>query len=87
MEPILIQIQPGGSSEPDTPHDGEEFGYVIGGTVFLHLGNQKFRVRKGESFYYKPSWSTTFLTNQVPCHGSLGLLTAEFLVSWFKNYL
>jgi transcriptional regulator with XRE-family HTH domain len=30
MEPILIQIQPGGSSEPDTPHDGEEFGYVIG---------------------------------------------------------
>lgn len=55
MEPILMRIQPGGSSEPDSPHDGEEFGYVVAGSVFLHLGNQKLKVKKGESFYYKPS--------------------------------
>ncbi len=55
MEPILIQIQPGGTSESDDPHDGEEFGYVIAGSVFLHLGNEKLRVKKGESFYFKPS--------------------------------
>lgn len=55
MEPILMQVEPGGSSEPDDPHDGEEFGYIISGFIFLHLGNQKFKVKKGESFYFKPS--------------------------------
>ena len=35
-----MQIQPGGASEPDDPHDGEEFGYVMSGTIILHLGNQ-----------------------------------------------
>ena len=55
MEPILMQVHPDGTSEPDDPHDGEEFGYIMSGTVFLHLGNQKFKIKKGESFYFKPS--------------------------------
>ena len=63
MEPILIEIEPGGASEPDDPHDGEEFGYVMSGTIFLHLGNQKFKVKKGESFYFKPSL-VHFISNE-----------------------
>ena len=63
MEPILIEIEPGGASEPDDPHDGEEFGYVLSGTIFLHLGNQKFKVKKGESFYFKPSL-VHFISNE-----------------------
>ncbi|NLN42390.1 MAG: cupin domain-containing protein [Clostridiales bacterium] len=63
MEPILIEIQSGGASEPDDPHDGEEFGYVMSGTIFLHLGNQKFKVKKGESFYFKPSL-VHFISNE-----------------------
>jgi transcriptional regulator with XRE-family HTH domain len=55
MEPILITIAPNGSSEIDNPHEGEEFGYIISGSVFVHLGSHKFRVKKGESFYFKPS--------------------------------
>jgi len=55
MEPILMSIEAGGSSEEDEPHDGEEFGYVISGTVNLYLGNNKYKVRKGESFYFKPN--------------------------------
>ena len=55
MEPILIKIHPGGTSEIDSPHDGEEFGYMISGSLCLHLGNEKFKVKKGESFYYKAS--------------------------------
>jgi len=43
MEPILIEIESGGASEPDDPHDGEEFGYVLSGTIFLHLGNQSLK--------------------------------------------
>ncbi len=63
MEPILIEIEPGGATEPDDPHDGEEFGYVMSGTIILHLGNQKFKVKKGESFYFKPSL-VHFISNE-----------------------
>ncbi len=54
MEPILMEIRPGGKSKEILPHEGEEFGYVIQGIIDLHMGNLKHRVKKGESFYYKP---------------------------------
>jgi len=52
MEPIRLTIAPGGSTYPDNPHEGEEFGYVLRGSVDIHLGNHTVRARKGESFYY-----------------------------------
>ena len=55
MEPIIINLGEGISSEPDNPHEGEEFGYVLGGSILVHLGSRKFRARKDESFYFKPS--------------------------------
>jgi len=57
MEPILITLSPSGSSETDDPHEGEEFGYVVSGGITVCLGTQKFKVKKGESFYFKPSVS------------------------------
>ena len=53
MEPIRLSLSPGGSTYPDNPHEGEEFGYVLAGTRILHLGKKKYKVKKGESFYYK----------------------------------
>lgn len=55
MEPIRVTLDPGGSTYPDVPHEGEEFGYVLQGTVTLHVGKQVFKAKKGESFYYIPS--------------------------------
>lgn len=55
MEPILITLSPCGNSEIDNPHEGEEFGYVVSGVITVCLGTQKFKVKKGESFYFKPS--------------------------------
>lgn len=53
MEPILINLEPGGATKIDDPHDGEEFGFVLAGSVNLHLGKQVFKARKNESFYFK----------------------------------
>ncbi len=53
LEPILVTLQSGAETEHDDPHEGEEFGYVLSGTVALHLGEHKFRVRRGESFSFK----------------------------------
>ena len=52
MEPILLTLEAGGSSCPDSPHEGEEFGYVLSGSIAIHLGNRVFRAKKGESFYF-----------------------------------
>lgn len=55
LEPILVTIPPGVSGAPDDPHEGEEFGYVLSGGVTLVLGEKKHRVKKGGSFYFRPS--------------------------------
>lgn len=57
MEPILLTLEPGGSTYPDNPHEGEEFGYVIKGAIVLTIGNNSYKVKKGESFYYVASKS------------------------------
>jgi transcriptional regulator with XRE-family HTH domain len=54
MEPIMMTIEANGQSALDEPHEGEEFGYVLSGNIILHLGSKKHRVKKGESFYFKP---------------------------------
>lgn len=53
MEPILMEVGAYGKTKEDFPHEGEEFGYVINGSIFLHIGKAKYKVKKGESFYYK----------------------------------
>ena len=42
MEPILITLE------------AEEFGYVLQGSICIHLGNKTYRAKKGESFYFTP---------------------------------
>lgn len=51
MEPILIELNSGGRSFEVNPHSGEEFGYVIEGSIILVLGDNEYVVHKGETFY------------------------------------
>ncbi|GFI62067.1 HTH-type transcriptional regulator PuuR [Clostridiales bacterium] len=51
MEPILIEIPNGGKSFSMAPHGGEEFGYVVDGTATLVVGEKKYIMKKGETFY------------------------------------
>lgn len=53
MEPILMTLMPGCGSGVDLPHDGEEFGFVLDGTVQLTLGKTKHLVKAGDSFYFR----------------------------------
>ncbi|TLC97731.1 helix-turn-helix domain-containing protein [Robinsoniella peoriensis] len=55
MEPIRLTLEPGGSTYPDNPHEGEEFGYILQGNITLHIGKRIYKVKKGESFYFNPS--------------------------------
>lgn len=40
MEPIIINLEAGGQSTIDDPHNGEEFGYVLEGQVTLVLNKK-----------------------------------------------
>ena len=62
MEPIIIELLPNGKSYEDDPHEGEEFGYVLSGSINLHIGNKKYKVKKNESFYFKPH-SVHYISN------------------------
>lgn len=55
MEPIRLTLEPGGSTYPDNPHEGEEFGYVLNGSITIHLGSKTYKAKKGESFYFIPN--------------------------------
>ena len=53
MEPVRLTLKPGGSSDTHLPHAGEEFGYVLKGTVRVFYGGKTYTVRAGESFYFQ----------------------------------
>ena len=54
MEPILVTIEPEGRTYPDNPHEGEETGYVLEGTITIHIGKKSYKAKKGESFLIAP---------------------------------
>lgn len=53
MEPILITLESKSKTKLDTPHEGEEFGYVLKGRPHLIYGKQCYKLKSGESFYFK----------------------------------
>ena len=55
MEPILVEMAPGGETDEDDPHEGEEFGYVLAGSLKIVIGDRVERVKKEESFYFRPN--------------------------------
>lgn len=58
MEPLIVQLQENPEKEISA-HDGEEFIYVLNGTVLLELGSDKFELEPGDSAYYlsnTPHW-------------------------------
>lgn len=64
MEPIRLTLEPGGSTYPDLPHEGEEFGYILRGSIAIHLGNKIYRAKKGESFYYSANTKHYITANE-----------------------
>lgn len=53
MEPTLIEINPSGESVEVSPFDGEEFGFVLEGELELSFGEDLYRLKEGESFYFR----------------------------------
>ena len=44
-------------------HEGEEFGYVLSGSIQIHVGPKIYKAKKGESFYFTPHASHYITAN------------------------
>lgn len=53
MEPHLFRIEPEAESGGAYSHEGEEFLYVIRGQLTITLDDQEFKLRAGDSFYFR----------------------------------
>jgi transcriptional regulator with XRE-family HTH domain len=53
MEPFLIDVKPqSGNPPPLSGHEGEEFIYVLSGTIQISYGKNCYELDTGESIYY-----------------------------------
>ena len=52
MEPLLFELEPNSSTYVDTPHEGQEFGYIIEGEIQVIIGKKTYVCKKGETFYF-----------------------------------
>lgn len=75
MEPILLTLEPRGSSHEMLSHQGEEFGYVLKGNVTLVRDNKKYKLRAKDTFYINGKKSH-YLYN----HGN-----SEALILWITT--
>ena len=51
MEALMVQLEEDPSPDVSV-HDGEEFIYVLDGTVVLKIGDEEFDLEPGDSVYY-----------------------------------
>ncbi len=53
MEPFIIDIKPGEEGEMiSSSHEGEEFIYVLSGSISVTYGNETILLNTGDSIYY-----------------------------------
>ncbi len=57
MEPILLTLRPHKKSSTITAYHGEEFGYVLKGTITIVQGKNKYKAKAKETFYLDGSKS------------------------------
>ena len=55
LQGLVVELEPGGHSEGDITHDGEECGYVIEGEMELIVAGKLHRLSSGSTFSFKSS--------------------------------
>jgi transcriptional regulator with XRE-family HTH domain len=77
MEPFLVTLEPTDIEEERSTHDGQEFIYVLEGTMEVRLGDEIHLLEPGDAIYYDST-----VPHLVKCHGDrttkiLAVLHAE----------
>ena len=69
MQPFHTTVPPGGGTHENYSHPGEEFGFVLSGTLTLTLGSDIHELKTGWAVYFSSliphSWENN---GNEPCH-------------------
>jgi len=60
MEPFLLTFDPQTPPGPPITHEGQEFVYILDGSIELYYDGQRHRLEKGDSAYIKSTMPHTF---------------------------
>lgn len=55
MEPMIVELEPSESGPELVVHDGQEFNYVLEGTVSVILRDREYILEAGDSIYFNPA--------------------------------
>jgi transcriptional regulator with XRE-family HTH domain len=64
MEPFLVTLQPAVTEEERSTHDGQEFIFVLTGSMEVRLGEEIHVLEPGDAIYYDST-----VPHLVKCHG------------------
>jgi transcriptional regulator with XRE-family HTH domain len=53
LECHINHIEPGARSDGDLQHDGEEFGYMLEGSIELTVGGRRYLIETGDAFCFR----------------------------------
>ena len=80
MEPIRVTLDAEGSTYPDRPHEGEEFGYVLSGSITIIVGNRSIKAKKGGCLLLYPGFGALYQSRRKNRrHILMGQHAAHFL--------
>lgn len=52
MEPFIVNVEYTGDEQTLSHHEGEEFLFVLDGTVVLRYGSESYTLKEGDSIYF-----------------------------------
>jgi len=66
MEPFVIDVYPSSANDINlSSHEGEEFIFVLAGSIEVSYGRESYQLSKGDSIYYD-----SIVAHNVHCHGN-----------------
>ena len=71
MDPLLVTLDSKDEDPPTVTHAGQEFNYVLEGSIRVTLGDKTFVLSPGDSIYFDPSLPH----RQASCGGKAVFLT------------
>lgn len=56
MEPMIVEVEPDNGDMKLITHPGQEFNYVLSGTVKVIIGDKEVLLKEGDCIYFNPSY-------------------------------
>ena len=56
MQPLLVILDPCDEPAELVCHDGQEFNYVLEGSLILTFGDRDIQLNAGDSIYFNPTY-------------------------------